>query len=304
VRLKKGNPINGWLVIDKPLNIGSTDVVRAVRRILKPQKLGHGGTLDPLASGILPIGLGEATKTMPYIVDSTKVYEFEVTWGEERNTDDLEGEISNHTDKRPSIPEIEQIIPKFVGNILQIPPQFSAIKIDGQRAYKLARAGEKLEIPPREVNIIDIKNTSNSLINNSILVDKSSFEMTCGKGTYVRSVARDMGQDLGVFGFVSKLRRVRVGPFGLKSAISLEILDELSHSAPARDYVLPVMTALDDILALAVTKAEAKLIRNGQPLHIPNSAEGQAMLTCDEVLIALVEIKDNIAKPFRVFNLA
>ncbi|MGY8985011.1 MAG: tRNA pseudouridine(55) synthase TruB [Sphingomonadales bacterium] len=304
MRHKKGNPINGWLVIDKPLNMTSTDVVRAVRRDLKPQKLGHAGTLDPLASGILPIGMGEATKTMPYIVDSSKVYEFEVTWGQERNTDDLEGKISNQSDKRPSEQDISKILPTFVGKIIQTPPKFSAIKINGQRAFKLAREGKKINIPPRVVTVFELKNISNDLIINSNLLITSSFQVTCGKGTYVRSLARDMGRLLGVYGFVSKLRRLRVGPFVLKNAISLELLNELSHSAPARDYVLPVMTALDDILALAVTESEAKLIKNGQPLHIPNSAEGKAVLTLNEVLIALVEIKHEIAQPFRIFNLA
>lgn len=303
-RKKKGNPIHGWLIIDKPLNIGSTDVVRAVRRNLQPQKLGHAGTLDPLASGVLPIGLGEATKTMPYIVDSTKVYEFEVTWGEERNTDDLEGEVSNHSGKKPKIQDIENILDQFKGNIEQTPPIYSAIKINGERAYKLARKGVDVKIPSRIVNISELKIISNTLINNDKLVDRTKFEVTCGKGTYVRSLARDMGSVLGVFGHVSLLRRTRVGPFSLKSAISLELLNDLSHSARARDYVLPVMTALDDILALAVTEAEAKMIKNGQPLHIPNSAEGRAVLTCNEVPIALVEIGKEIAKPFRVFNLA
>jgi tRNA pseudouridine55 synthase len=248
--------------------------------------------------------MGEATKTMPYIVGSSKVYEFEVTWGQERDTDDLEGIISNQSEKKPDAEEIEQIIPQFKGKILQIPPQYSAIKINGERAYKLAREDIKMDISAREVKIFDLVNTSNLLINNSKLVKSSCFELTCGKGTYVRSLARDMGRALGVLGYVSKLRRTRVGPFCLNNAISLEFLNDLSHSARARDYVLPVMTALDDILALAVTKAEAILIKNGQPLHISNSADGRAVLTSDGVLIALVEIESEIAKPFRVFNLA
>ncbi len=260
-RRKKGNPINGWLNIDKPTGMTSTQVIGRVRRILNAQKLGHAGTLDPEASGILPIALGEATKTVQYAQDSSKIYQFTITWGEQRNTDDVEGEVIESSDKRPTLEDIESALPNFIGEIDQTPPQFSAIKIDGQRAYKLARKGEEVAIKSRKVHIYElkmIKNTENS----------ADFEVLCGKGTYIRSIARDLGQLLDCFGYISHLRRTAVGIFSEDTAISLDILEERVLSSDPEDILLPVETALDDIPALALTDDEALKIRQGQNIRL------------------------------------
>ncbi|MEP6433662.1 MAG: tRNA pseudouridine(55) synthase TruB, partial [Lentilitoribacter sp.] len=196
-RKKKGRPISGWLVLDKPYDFGSTEAVSKIRWLFKAQKAGHAGTLDPLASGMLPIALGEATKTVPYIMDGRKIYQFAVTWGEEHTTDDLEGAVIEQSEERPDIKAIEAILPEFIGEISQVPPQFSAIKINGERAYDVARSGDKMDIPAREVEIfrLDIIDSEDKNV--------TRFEVECGKGTYVRSLARDFGRKLGCFGYVS-----------------------------------------------------------------------------------------------------
>ncbi|GHF16357.1 tRNA pseudouridine synthase B [Kordiimonas sediminis] len=298
-RRRKGDKVDGWLVIDKPLHMSSSQVVGKVRRITQAQKAGHGGTLDPLASGILPVGLGEATKTMPFIVDSTKVYTFRVAWGTATDSDDCEGEVVADGGRVPEKQEIEDILPSFMGEIGQVPPAYSAIKVDGQRAYALARAGKTVELQERIVQIHNLRHVG---------YDRSEgwsdFEVTCGKGTYVRSLARDIALGLGTFGHVSILRRTRVGPFSEKDAISLEKLEELGHSAPAAAYILPVMTALDDIPALAISEEDAIRIKHGGSILGAADRPGTVVLTDGATPIAIAEaLEDGTIKPVRVFNM-
>ncbi|MFC7048093.1 tRNA pseudouridine(55) synthase TruB [Emcibacter nanhaiensis] len=295
-RKRKGLKIDGWLVIDKPLGMTSTQAVGRVRRLTNAAKIGHGGTLDPLASGILPIALGEATKTIPFVMDARKTYRFTVTWGEERSTDDAEGEIVARSDHRPTAAEIVAVLPQFTGTILQRPPAFSAIKVDGKRAYDLARAGEEVELKEREITIF-------SLRLEAFEEGAATFEVECGKGTYIRSLARDLAHALGTVGYVSMLRRTKVGCFGESVSISLDNQDDLVHSAPLEDRILPVETVLDDILALAVTEEEAKRLQQGQKLTVPNCTTGLVRVTCNGKFIALAECAENILKPVRVFNL-
>ncbi|MCK5041260.1 MAG: tRNA pseudouridine(55) synthase TruB [Sphingomonadales bacterium] len=297
-RKRKGEKIDGWLIIDKPEGITSTDVVRAVKRHFKPQKVGHAGTLDPLATGVLPIGMGEATKTMPYIVDQSKDYEFSVKWGEATSTDDREGHVTATSSVMPSDEEIEAILPEFIGKITQIPPVYSAIKIAGKRAYERARAGEDVEMPSRVVNVEELK-----LLETVKETGVSSFFVRCGKGTYVRSLGRDMAKKLGTEGHIVSLRRTRVGPFSQTSAILLDLLNDMSHIPPACGTILPVMTALDDILALAISDDEAELIRQGQPILNTASKNGPIVLTSGEQLVAIANVADGHIHPKRVFNL-
>ena len=212
---KKGRPVSGWVVLDKPVGMGSTEAVSKVKWLFQAEKAGHAGTLDPLASGMLPIALGEATKTVPYVQDGAKVYRFTVAWGEERSTDDLEGPVTKSSDLRPGEAEIRALLPKYTGVIMQTPPQFSAIKIAGERAYDLAREGATVDIPEREVEIgrFDLVEMTPE--------GSTVFEIECGKGTYVRSLARDMGRDLGCFGHISELRRVEVDPFTAEDFVTI-----------------------------------------------------------------------------------
>ena len=300
-RKRKGNKVDGWLVIDKPYGMGSTKVVGKCRYLTKAQKVGHAGTLDPLATGVLPIAFGEATKTIPYIMDAQKTYLFTVTWGEARSTDDAEGEIIDQSDNRPTREEILEILPNYMGKIKQTPPAYSAIKIDGKRAYDLARSGQEFEIKEREVEVF-------SLRLQDVTDENATFEVECSKGTYVRSLGRDIALKLGTFGYISMLRRTKVGSFDLDSTISLVKLEELVHSAPLEEWILNVVTVLDDILALAVTKEQADFLQNGGFLSKdslpPSSLAGvsyKAML--GEKLIALCELDEHHLKPVRVFNL-
>jgi len=293
---KKGSKIDGWFVIDKDGGMTSTDVVRRIKRILHPQKVGHAGTLDPLATGILPIALGEATKTVPYIVDAEKEYAFTVQWGEERTTDDAEGEVTEVSDTRPSLDDIKAALPAFIGEIDQMPPQFSALKVDGQRAYDLARNGKSVDLKARKVTI-----KAFNLIEGD--EDSCKFHVICGKGTYIRSLARDLGRKLQCFGHITAIRRTRVGPFSEAGAISLAKLDDLSHSARALEALIPVMTALDDIPELAITRDEAHRIRCGQALRLPTKRSGTVRLTLDKGLIALAEVTEGETRTLRVFNL-
>ena len=295
---KKGTKIDGWLVFDKPEAMTSTDVVRVVKKALSPQKVGHAGTLDPLATGILPIGLGEATKTMAYIVDSTKEYEFTVRWGEETTTIDREGQVTATSDVTPTAEEIRAVLPEFVGEIQQIPPAFSAIKVDGERAYELARRGEDVQLKPRNVTIHAL-----SLDGVSEKYREASFRTTCGKGTYIRSLARDIAARLGTVAYVEKLRRCRVGPFSLKHAISLALPIDLGHIARAVDRLIPVLTALDDIPALAITEQEADLVRMGRSLPPSTDNRGTVVLLSDGELIAIADADETKVQPKRVFNL-
>ncbi|MCB9984028.1 MAG: tRNA pseudouridine(55) synthase TruB [Rhodospirillales bacterium] len=305
-RRKKGDKIDGWINLDKPLGLTSTQAMAKVRRILNAQKAGHAGTLDPLATGILPIALGEATKTIPFMQDRHKTYEFTVTWGERRDTDDSEGETLATSDVRPARDDVEAILADFTGVISQIPPRFSAIKIDGQRAYDLARDGEEVELKAREVFI-------ESLELLEVRGNEADFVMTCGKGTYVRSLARDMAESLGTCGYVSALRRTRVGGFAQERAISLEKLEEMGDKA--REALLPLVSALDDIPALALKEAEVAKLRNGQVVSFVSKPDferikaaglenGQsAVAVFRDLPVALVERKGPNIQPVRVFNI-
>lgn len=309
---RKGLPLNGWFNLDKPVGLTSTQAMARVRRLLNAEKAGHGGTLDPLASGILPIALGEATKTVAYVMDSSKRYRFEVCWGEQRSTDDGEGFVLCTSDVRPSRSEIEEVLPKFVGVIQQCPPLFSALKIGGERACDLARAGEDVILMPRPVRVdaltlIDIPDP-----------DHAVFEVTCGKGTYVRSIGRDMGLKMGALSYVSALRRLQVGRFSEENAISLDSLEEKMHNTPAERLLLPLETALDDIPALAITALEAQRLRLGQRVSLLQAQHRDRLMAlpetvrigsdpvvmlCEGRAVGLGEVVAGELRTVRLFNL-
>lgn len=309
-RKRKGDKIDGWINLDKPLGLTSTQAMAKVRWLMKAQKAGHAGTLDPLATGILPIALGEATKTISYIQDGLKTYSFTVQWGEQRDTDDGEGKIIATSDVRPSKEQIESILKNYTGTIMQTPPKFSAIKIDGARAYDLARDGEEVELKEREVFIESL-----SLL--TATPDTADFRMVCGKGTYVRSLARDMGRELGCLGYITALKREKVGPFTLESSISLDKLAGLDDIARLNEAVLlPLETALDDIPALAVREDEAARLRNGQVLAFISRPDferlgragldgtlQEALVTCNNKPVALVEAEGPEVRPVRILNI-
>jgi tRNA pseudouridine55 synthase len=299
--------VHGWVVLDKPICMTSTHAVAVIKRLFSAKRAGHAGTLDPLASGCLPIALGEATKTVPFVVDGRKMYIFTVRWGEERDTDDAEGRVANTSASRPERAAIAAVLPRFTGTIEQVPPRFSAIKIEGERAYDLAREGETVEIAPRPVTIdrlelVDMPDP-----------DHAVFAAECGKGTYVRALARDIGRLLGVFGHVSALRRSRVSPFTESDMISLERLEALCHRAAAgegnlADMLLPVETALDDIPALAVSPADAARLNRGQAVLLRGRdaavIRGTVQVASSGQLLAIAEIDRGEIVPKRVFNLS
>ena len=299
--------VHGWVVLDKPVGMTSTHAVSVVKRLFNAKRAGHAGTLDPLASGALPIALGEATKTVPFVMDGRKIYRFTVRWGEERDTDDAEGRVIANSDQRPSADAVRALLPSFTGSIQQVPPRYSAIKIDGERAYDLARDGEEIELAPRPVEIgrLELVNVPDR--------DHAVLEAECGKGTYVRSLARDLGRTLGCFGHVSGLRRTAVGPFDEKAMILLEQLEALCHRAASgegslADAMMPVETALDDIPALAVSRADAARLQRGQAVLLrgrdaPNF-RGTVYVTVSGQLLALAELDRGEIVPKRVFNLA
>jgi tRNA pseudouridine55 synthase len=310
-RRKKGNPVNGWVILDKPIGITSTQAVSRVRRLYNAQKAGHAGTLDPLASGILPIALGEATKTVPFTVDGEKAYRFTVRWGADTNTDDAEGTIIRTSDRRPTRRDIEHIVPMFVGEIMQVPPQFSAIKVDGERAYALARDGEEVVLNARPVVIETLDLVA--LIDDQTAV----FEAQCGKGTYVRSIARDMGRELGCCGHVIELRRTRVGHFAEDRAVTLDSLHDAADADAGADasggdgqslwsMLLPIEAALDDITALPVSSDDAQRLRNGQSVLIRGRdapiMTGPAYAISKGQLVAIGELARGELHPTRVFN--
>ncbi len=309
-RRKKGDPISGWINLDKPYGMTSTQAIGKVRRALNARKIGHAGTLDPLATGVLPIALGEATKTISFAQDDIKTYRFTVTWGEQRDTDDMEGQIIDSSNLRPSQEDILALLPKYTGNVEQTPPIYSAIKIDGERAYDLARDGEIPQIKSREVYIKELKLLKSRK-------NEADFEMTCVKGTYVRSIARDLGRDLGCMGYISALRREKVGTFTAKNAISLDILESLDYVRARSEYLLPLQTVLDDIPALNLTGEEAARIRNGQVLEfisrpdferltnigLGNKTSILALTTHEDAPVALIENARAEVKPVRVFNI-
>lgn len=295
--------IHGWLILDKPEGISSAQAVGAVKRFLRPKKIGHAGTLDPLASGILPLALGEATKTVQFTMDASKSYRFTVRWGEQTTTDDREGEVMEHCDKRPSREDILAVLPSFIGEISQFPPIFSALKVNGKRAYDLARAGEAVELKARPVMIHDLQ------LLDCPDADHAVFEVNCGKGTYVRSLARDFGEKLGCLGYCSQLRRTRVGKFSESDAISLESLEEIGHNAHPFDGVFPVEAVLDDIPELRLEGELADKLRNGQVLQAvhcgakPGEEISQIRVMDGSCLLAIGKIEHGLLRPVRVFNL-
>jgi tRNA pseudouridine55 synthase len=301
------------VVLDKPIGLSSTSAVSRVRRLFDAQKAGHAGTLDPLATGVLAVALGEATKTVPYVMEGEKLYRFTARWGESRDTDDAEGEVLERSDVRPTQAQIVAQLPGFTGELLQVPPAFSAVKVQGERAYDLAREGEEVSLSPRTVSIRAAR----------LLAlpdpDHAVFELACGKGSYVRAWVRDLARALGTCGHVSELRRLRVGPFAVESAISLEKLETLGHSPAALEHLHPIATALDGIPALAVTGQDSMRLRSGNPIVIraPHFArlveessdaetgfQGLTVLlsTAQGEPIALAQVTQGEFRPFRVFN--
>lgn len=303
--------LNGYLILDKPLGITSTQAVGAVKKQLriiltkdeyKNFKIGHGGTLDPLASGVLPIALGEATKTVGYVLHGDKEYIFTVKFGTQTTTDDAEGSVLHQSAIIPTAAQITAALPSFIGTTQQTPPAFSALKIDGERAYDLARAGEVVSMQPRPITIHSLNLVSMPA------PDQAQLKVSCGKGTYVRALARDLAIKLGTYGHVSHLQRTQSGPFTLAMAISLEKLAEMGNKAAMGDALCPLLTALDDIPALAVTAGEAAKLKQGQSLmHIMVRGQpaGTIMLvTCNTQPIALCEKTGELElQPRRVFNL-
>ncbi len=296
-RRRKGIPIHGWLNIDKPDGMSSAAVVGTVKRLTNAQKAGHAGTLDPFATGILPIALGEATKTAGYIVDDSKEYVFTARWGEARNTDDVEGEVSETSDKRPTESEILAILPAFTGVIKQTPPIYSAIKIDGKRAYKLARDGQDVQIPERDVQITAL--TLEEILDQ----DHARFRVSCGKETYIRALARDIALKIGTVAHLTQLRRTRVGPFSEKCAISLDKLEKLWQCPAEFEDLLPLTTALDDIPAVAISETQADRVRHGNSVAVPNQADAIVCAMEGDIPVAISRIEDGNLFPVRVFNI-
>jgi tRNA pseudouridine55 synthase len=292
--------INGWLILDKPYELSSMQALARVKRMLGQKKAGHAGTLDPLATGVLPIALGEATKLIPYMVDTEKGYEFTVKWGIETSTDDLEGEVVSSSDERPTIEQIKAVLPEFIGEIDQVPPRYSAIKIDGKRAYKLARQDQDFEIASRKVTIHEVELRD-------VKQDEATFFMRCEKGVYVRSLARDLGRKLGCFGHVTSLRRVFVGSFFEDRSISLDFLDKIRHSVDQlEEYLLPLEAVLDDIPAVELSEKEIIRVRNGQAITFDLEKKidvGTVQLRDRGQTIALGTYENNECRPIRVFNL-
>jgi len=331
--------LNGWIVLDKPVGLGSTQAVSAVKRALRDAgepktRVGHGGTLDPLASGVLPIAIGEATKVAGRMLDATKEYAFTIAFGEETNTLDTEGEVVGTSPVRPALEQIEAILPRFTGEIEQIPPAYSALKIGGKAAYARARAGEVLELKSRQVTVQELKilpgtgrgtSAAGGGGPRSITADvgplhhlasqrgpppragkdqnEITLSATVSKGTYIRSLARDIARALGTVGHVSYLRRTRAGPFGLESAISLDFLNELAKARDLTRAVLPLEAALDDIPALPVTPDQAQLLRHGQRLGGFPERPGLCLATLEGTPVALVEASADGLKVVRGFNL-
>lgn len=319
-RRRKGDPVHGWLVVDKPEGLTSTQVVSKVRRLFNAAKAGHGGTLDPIATGILPIAFGEATKTVSYAMDGRKTYRFTVRWGESRDTDDREGVVTATGDKRPSREEIEAMLPRFTGEIVQTPPAFSAIKVYGERAYDLARDGEKVELKPRLIRIDSLR------LVDMPDADTAVFEAESGKGAYMRALARDFGVFLGAPSHLTAIRRTAVGPFTLDDAVTLEHIEAAAGDPAALEStLLPIETPLDDIPAVALTEAEAHRMRCGQPVTLLRRSDRERLesltrdLSDDDVFrvvdtivlavlgdlpVALARVDGAELHPVRVLNLA
>ena len=295
--------VHGWLVLDKPVGVTSTTAVAILKRLTCARKVGHAGTLDPLASGLLPIAFGEATKTVSYVMDGEKVYRFKVRWGVETDTDDAEGKPVAESAARPTHGEIESALPAFTGTIEQTPPKFSAIKVEGERAYDLARAGEEVSLSARPVEIHSLHMVDQPD------ADHAVFEAECGKGTYVRAIARDLGRMLGSLGHVCELRRTRVGSFDENSAIALDDVEKLAESSPDAliGALLPVASSLSMIPSVSVGPDDAQRIRMGQPVFLRGRdapvLEGTVTVSARGALIALADIEQGALKPKRIFHL-
>jgi len=306
-RKRTGAAIHGWLAIDKPAGMTSSAVVAKVRRLTLAAKAGHGGTLDPLATGVLPVALGEATKTTSFVMGGRKIYRFTVRWGEARTTDDSEGVVTETSDIRPAADQIRAALGGFTGGIEQVPPDFSAIKVGGKRAYALARAEKPVDLAARRIDIHEFR------LLRLPDADHAEFQVGSGKGAYMRSLARDLARALGTVGHISALRRIAAGPFHEDAAISLDKLETLGHSAPLSQFLLPVETALADIPALALTEAEARRLRHGQPVSVlpvarrtPLNGIAQGSVVCamaEGKLVALARITGGEIRPQRVLNL-
>lgn len=293
--------MDGWIILDKPVGLGSTQAVSAVKRALRAggyakRKVGHGGTLDPLATGVLPVAIGEATKLAGRMLDSDKVYEFTIRFGVETDTLDLEGKIVAESDVRPTGAEIAAVLPRFTGPIAQVPPAYSALKVDGERAYDLARAGQEVTLASRNVTIhaLDLIETGD---------DEATLRAHVSKGTYIRSLARDIADALGTVGHVTMLRRTKAGPFGLETAISLDKLANAAKDRRLEDCLLPLRAGLDDIPALSLTPDQAGLLRKGQVLAGTAADDGPYFALLDDVPVALVEALSGEIRVVRGFNL-
>lgn len=301
---RRGRPIHGWLCLDKPEAMTSTEAVARVRRITGAAKVGHGGTLDPLATGVLPIALGEATKTVAYVMEGDKHYRFTARLGEARATDDRQGELMARSDLRPADAEIAAVLGDFIGVVEQVPPRFAAVKVAGERAYDIARRGDSVELSARPVQIHRLELVERPDADHAVL------ELTCGRGAYVRALVRDLGERLGCFGHVSELRRLRVGPFRLAEAISLATLERLVHDDALPQALVPVGVALEEMPSLALTGPQAERLRSGQTIRVASQlvvgetgddATVRAM-TAGRV-VALARLQGSELSPVRVFNL-
>lgn len=306
-RRKKGRPVNGWIILDKPHDFGSTEAVSKLKWLFQAQKAGHAGTLDPLATGVLPIAFGEATKTVPYVMDAKKRYRFTAKWGEATTTDDQEGEVIARSDKRPSRAEIEAALPQFTGMIEQVPPQFSAVKIGGERAYDLAREGETVALEAREIDIheltlLDVPDA-----------DHAVFEAVTGKGAYVRALVRDLARALGTQGHVASLRRTAVGPFRAEDGVTIAALEAMASPEERDETLLPIEAALAGLPQAAIGGPEAEKLKRGQPAVIsPATAKGvrgaetgvipAVLASLHGEAVAVCELDGLKLKPLRVFN--
>ena len=300
--------MHGWIILDKPLGLGSTQGVSAIKRALRDGgygrfKVGHGGTLDPLATGVLPIAIGEATKLAGRMLDSDKVYEFTVGFGVQTDTLDLEGRIVAESDVRPTLAAVEAVLPRFTGSIDQVPPAYSALKIDGERAYDLARAGEEVVLATRAVTIHSLALSQRGSAADEAGLNSITLTAHASKGTYIRSLARDIALALGTVGHVTHLRRTRAGPFGLSHAISLDKLSEVGHGRALEDILLPLRAGLDDIPALPLSPDQAGALRQGRKLIGIAVHDGQYFATLHDVPVALVDVSDHEVRVVRGFNL-
>lgn len=291
--------IHGWVVIDKPLGRSSMQTTSRVKRLLSTRKAGHAGTLDPLASGILPIALGEATKTIPFMVDAAKTYEFTIQWGQQTNTDDQEGEILKVSEVRPSQEAIQKVLPEFIGHISQVPPAFSAVKINGRRAYAMARGGKEVVLEPREITVYNLE------LLDMPDQDHATFKCNCGKGTYIRSLARDIALKLETYGHVSYLRRTAVGAFDEKNAISLDFLENMSHKGHVEESIFPLDWVLDDIPDLILTPEEERRFCHGQRFLKEGLVEGETLVcrNSNGDLLGLAKTVEGLLKPVRMLNI-